>query len=98
MTLALTREPARDMSACELTYLGRQAIDAARAAAQHRVYRQGLADCGAQVVTLPALVEVPDSVFLGDTAHVLDELAVITSPGGAARRGGGGPRDARESA
>ena len=86
MTLALTRAPARDMSACELTYLGRQPIDAARAAAQHRVYRRALEDCGAQVVTLPALDELPDSVFVEDTAIVLDELAIITSPGVASRR------------
>jgi dimethylargininase len=86
MTLALTREPARDMSACELTYLGRQPVDGARAAEQHRVYRRALADCGARVVALPALDELPDSVFVEDTAIVLDELAVLTSPGVASRR------------
>src|SRR5438105_72693 len=74
------------MSACELTYLGRQPVDAVRAAAQHRVYRRALEDCGAQVVTLPALDELPDSVFVEDTAIVLDELAIITSPGVASRR------------
>jgi len=86
MTLALTRAPARDMSACELTYLGRQPVDAVRAAEQHRVYRRALADCGARVVALPALDELPDSVFVEDTAIVLDELAVLTSPGVASRR------------
>jgi dimethylargininase len=86
MIVALTREPARDMSACELTYLGRQPVDGARAAEQHRGYRQALADCGARVVALPALDELPDSVFVEDTAIVLDELAVLTSPGVASRR------------
>ena len=86
MIVALTREPARDMSACELTYLGRQPVDVVRAAAQHRDYRKALEDCGARVVTLPALEELPDSVFVEDTAIVLDELAIITSPGVASRR------------
>jgi dimethylargininase len=86
MTLALTREPARDMSACELTYLGRQPVDVARATEQHRGYRQALEECGARVVTLPAIDELPDSVFVEDTAIVLDELAVLTSPGVASRR------------
>ncbi|MFL6207899.1 MAG: dimethylarginine dimethylaminohydrolase family protein [Pyrinomonadaceae bacterium] len=86
MIVALTREPARDMSACELTYLGRQQVDAVRAAEQHRGYRRALADCGARVVTLPALDELPDSVFVEDTAIVLDELAVLTSPGVASRQ------------
>src|SRR5256885_16613889 len=86
MIVALTRKPVRDMSACELTYLGRQPIDGARAAEQHRGYRKTLEDCGARVVTLPALDELPDSVFVEDTAIVLDELAVLTSPGVASRR------------
>ena len=86
MIVALTRAPARDMSACELTYLGRQSVTAARAAEQHRGYRRALADCGARVVTLPAIDELPDSVFVEDTAIVLDELAVLTSPGVESRR------------
>lgn len=86
MTVALTREPARDMSACELTHVERQPIDAVRAAEQHRAYRRALEECGARVVALPAMDEQPDSVFVEDTAIVLDELAVITSPGVRSRR------------
>ena len=86
MIVALTREPARDMSACELTHIGRQPVDVERAAEQHRVYRRALEDCGARVVALPALEELPDSVFVEDTAIVLDELAVLTSPGVESRR------------
>jgi dimethylargininase len=87
LIVALTREPARDMSACELTHLDRQPIDVARAAEQHRAYRSALEECGARVVTLAALDELPDSVFVEDTAIVLDELAVLTSPGVESRRG-----------
>src|SRR5687768_7994466 len=86
MIVALTREPARDMSACELTHLSRQPIDAARAAEQHRGYRRALESLGARVVTLPPLEGLPDSVFVEDTAIVLDELAILTSPGVESRR------------
>jgi dimethylargininase len=86
MIIALTREPARDMSACELTHLGRQPVDAALAAEQHRVYCRALEACGARVVTLPAIEGLPDSVFVEDTTVVLDELAVLTSPGVGSRR------------
>ena len=86
MIVALTREPPRDMSACELTHLERQPIDAARAAEQHHGYCESLAACGARVITLPALEGLPDSVFVEDTAIVLDELVVLTSLGVESRR------------
>jgi dimethylargininase len=38
------------------------------------------------VVSLPAEPDLPDSVFVEDTAVVLDELAVVTRPGAAPRR------------
>jgi dimethylargininase len=84
--VALTREPAATLGECELTYLERQPVDVARAAAQHRAYRDALAECGARVVALPALDALPDSVFVEDTAVVLDELAILTSPGVQSRR------------
>jgi dimethylargininase len=86
MLTAITREPARSLGRCELTYIGRQPIDVGRAAAQHREYRRALEDCGARVVLLPAAEELPDSVFVEDTAVVLDELAILTAPGVASRR------------
>ena len=86
MIVALTREPAATLGECELTYLERQRIDVSRAAAQHRAYRNALADCGARVVALPAVDTLPDSVFVEDTAVVLDELAILTSPGVQSRR------------
>src|SRR4051812_12858743 len=87
MIVALTREPARVLDACELTYREREPIDAARAALQHRSYREALRACGARVVTLPRVDEAPDSVFVEDTAIVLDEMAVLTRPGVESRRG-----------
>lgn len=87
MIVALTREPACRLEACELTYRGREPIDAGAAAAQHRAYREALEACGARVVTLPAVDELPDSVFVEDTAVVLEEVAVLTRPGAVSRRG-----------
>jgi dimethylargininase len=84
--VALTREPARSLDACELTYSERVPVDAALAAEQHRAYCDALRDCGARVVTLPGIDELPDSVFVEDMAVVLDELAVITRPGVESRR------------
>ena len=89
MIVALTREPARALDACELTYRERVPVDAAAAAAQHRGYCEALAACGARVVTLPAVDELPDSVFVEDTAVVLGEVAVLTRPGVESRRGEG---------
>jgi dimethylargininase len=87
MIVALTREPARALDACELTYREREAIDAALAARQHRAYCDALRACGARVLTLPRVDELPDSVFVEDTAIVLDEVAVLTRPGVESRRG-----------
>src|SRR5919204_6217836 len=86
MLVALTREPARSLDACELTYRERERIDAGVPARQHRAYRGALRDCGAEVVTLPRIDELPDSVFVEDTAIVLDELAILTRPGVESRR------------
>jgi dimethylargininase len=87
MIVALTREPARALDACELTYRKREPVDAAAAAEQHRGYRAALEACGARVVTLPAADELPDSVFVEDAAVVLEEVAVLTRPGVGSRRG-----------
>src|SRR5215210_4370206 len=87
MIVALTREPARALDACELTYREREPIDAGAAAHQHRDYCETLRACGASVVTLPPVEELPDSVFVEDTAIVLEEVAVLTRPGVESRRG-----------
>ncbi|HST50747.1 MAG TPA: dihydropteroate synthase [Pyrinomonadaceae bacterium] len=84
--VALTRKPARSLGACELTYREREPIEIARAERQHRAYCAALRNCGAHVITLPPIDELPDSVFVEDTAIVLDELAVITRPGVESRR------------
>jgi dimethylargininase len=71
---------------CELTHLARQPIDYARAVAQHEAYEALLVCLGVKVTRLPAEPELPDAVFVEDTAVVLDELAIITRPGAESRR------------
>jgi dimethylargininase len=87
MLLALTRPVPRSIEWCELTHLERQPIDLQRAIAQHDSYRYALQVLGCSVEELPRLDEMPDSVFVEDTAVVLDEIAILTRPGAASRRG-----------
>jgi dimethylargininase len=86
MPIALTRSVPRSIVNCELTHLTREPIDRARAAEQHRRYEEALAAMGYAVERLPPLPDLPDSVFVEDTAVVLPELAVIARPGAASRR------------
>jgi len=59
-------------------------LDVARA--QHLGYERALAELGCDVVSLPAEPDLPDSVFVEDTALVLEEIAVILRPGAEARQ------------
>ena len=45
-----------------------------------------LVSLGCSVVLLPEEPELPDAVFVEDTAVVLQELAIITRPGAPSRR------------
>ncbi|MGA3201746.1 MAG: arginine deiminase family protein [Bryobacteraceae bacterium] len=87
MLRALTRQVSSSFASCELTFLDRQPIDVAKAAAQHRAYEACLAELGAHVISLPVDPSFPDGVFVEDPAIVLDEVAVITRPGAESRRG-----------
>jgi len=55
--------------------------------AQHAAYVEALESLGLEIHTLDALEEFPDAHFVEDTAVVTAELAVITRPGAAERRG-----------
>jgi dimethylargininase len=85
--LILTRTPCPSMDAAELTHLDRIPIDMDRAHAQHRDYCKALAATGAELITLPALPDYPDSVFVEDTLIALPECFVLTRPGVASRQG-----------
>ena len=85
--LALTRPVSRSFADCELTYLARAPIDVGIAEAQHAEYERALGACGWRVQRLPSAHDMPDAVFIEDTAVVLDEVAIITRPGAASRVG-----------
>jgi dimethylargininase len=70
-----------------LTHLAREPIDVARAAGQHREYERALESLGCSVVRAEAEPEHPDAVFVEYTAIVAGQLAVLTRPGAASRRG-----------
>src|SRR5262245_41222768 len=79
--LALTREVSPALAVCELTHLERCSIDVDLARQQHAAYEQVLRDAGYTVHRLPATREMPDSVFIEDSAVVFDEVAILTRPG-----------------
>ncbi len=83
---AITRAVSSAMQECELTHMAREPIDVARARLQHENYNRALRDLGVQVTELKEEAELPDSVFVEDTAIVFDELAVISLPGAPSRR------------
>lgn len=86
MLTAITREVSPAIGSCELTFLPRTGIDANRAAQQHRQYQAVLSSLGCDVVVMSAAPDLADSVFIEDTAIVLDELAVMCLPGAPSRR------------
>lgn len=75
------------MNHCELTFAERQPIDIEKAIGQHAQYEACLASLGIAVVSLPALPDSPDAVFVEDPAIVLDEVAIMTRMGAESRRG-----------
>jgi dimethylargininase len=86
MTVAITREVSPRFNECEITHINRSPIDVEVARAQHHEYVKALASLGCQVVELPAETDLPDSVFVEDTAFILPEVAVITRPGADSRK------------
>jgi len=86
MTLAITRDISPRFNECEITHIERTPIDVDVARAQHHEYVQVLKDLGCRVIELPAETDLPDSVFVEDTAFILPEVAVITRPGADSRK------------
>ena len=62
-------------------------ISLERARHEHERYIQVLGDLGIETVVLPADPNLPDGVFVEDTAVILPGLAVITNPGASTRQG-----------
>lgn len=80
-----------DKQLCELTCIERQPISFAVVEEQHLAYVQVFRDMIAEgynveLIELPALNELPDSMFVEDVAMLYNECAVITRPGAPSRR------------
>lgn len=86
-SLALTHVPSPSLSECELTFRPASPIDFRLACRQHAGYGDALRELGVEVRTLDVNSRFPDGVFIEDTAIVLDEVAIVTTMGTAARRG-----------
>lgn len=86
MTIAITRKISRRFNECEITHIERTPIDVNIARQQHDVYVHLLAGLGCQVIELEEEPDLPDSVFVEDTAFILPEVAVITRPGADSRK------------
>lgn len=86
MPIAITREVNKAMNHGELTFMDRVGIDIELARRQHDHYCKALAALGCKVITLPTAPALADSVFIEDTAFVLDEIAVLSRPGARSRR------------
>lgn len=86
-TLAIVKRPAPTLvDRCELSFIERSPMSFDALERQHRAYREALQSAGADVVVLDAEPALPDSVFVEDTAIVLDEIAIICRPGAPSRR------------
>ena len=83
---ALIRHVSPAMERCELTHVARSPIDLSLAERQHARYAQALVSLGCRLLELPSEPDLPDSVFVEDTAVVLDEVAILARPGAASRR------------
>jgi dimethylargininase len=86
MAIALIRTVPDSIARCELTHVEREPIDLDRAREQHDAYERALALLGLTILSLPEAHDLPDSVFVEDTAVVLDEVAILTRPGAESRR------------
>ncbi len=83
----LVRPPSPRLADGELTHLERVPVDAGLAREQWAAYVEVYRTRGWDVRELPAADDHPDGVFVEDTVVVFGDLAVLTRPGAASRRG-----------
>lgn len=83
----LVRRPSPALAEGELTHIERSPVDPDLALRQWRGYVDAFAAHGWTVHQVDPADEHPDGVFVEDTVVMFDDLAVLTSPGAASRRG-----------
>ncbi len=86
MLMAVTRQIGPAFDRCLLTHRPRVPIDLERARAQHDAYEWALVELGCTIRRIDSPPEMPDAVFIEDTAVVVPEGAVIARPGAESRR------------
>jgi dimethylargininase len=84
--IALTHKLTPAINRCELTFCRRTNIDVEKAQIQHATYCRRLQKKGLQVIELSVNQDLPDAVFIEDTAIVVDEIAVMAQMGVPSRR------------
>ena len=84
---AIVRTPGPDFAAGLTTVTWSEPPAYTELLEQHAAYVAALREAGVTVEVLPALQGLPDAYFVEDVAVVVPQLAVLTSPGAAARRG-----------
>lgn len=86
LTRAITREPNENLAEGLTTLqLGTPSFELAKR--QHKQYVRALESLDLIVTVLDPLPGYPDAHFVEDTAVITPEIAVITNPGAASRRG-----------
>ena len=83
----LVRRPSPALAEGELTHIERTPVDPDLALRQWQGYVDAFAARGWTVHEVQPADEHPDGVFVEDTVVMFDDLAVLTSPGAASRRG-----------
>ncbi|MGC5170848.1 dimethylargininase [Microbacterium sp. DT81.1] len=87
MPRLLVRPPSPLLADGELTHLDRSPVDAELATRQWQTYVDAYRRRGWTIVEAPAADEHADGVFVEDAVVIFDQLAVLTRPGAASRRG-----------
>jgi len=85
--IGLVRRPSPALHTGERTHIERNPINFALAEEQHAQYVEALREAGVKIVEVSAAADLPDSVFVEDTALALDSMAVMARSGAVSRRG-----------
>lgn len=84
---ALVRRPGPRLADGLVTHIERRPVDRDLALRQWEGYVAALSAAGWEVIEVEPADDCPDAVFVEDTVVVYGDLAVLTRPGAASRRG-----------
>lgn len=84
---ALVRRPSPRLAEGLVTHIAREQVDVTLAMRQWEAYADALTASGWETVEVPPAPEHPDAVFVEDTVVVFGDVALVTRPGAAERRG-----------